>query len=127
MIKLNHYLRELGINEDSFPFNEPEDPRYSPDEEGFVPAEFFSLDYSLALYIYSHLRYFKDNCLVGYPGCMTFEEWSDTLDKMIKAFELIIKDDDQYPLWDKQSSKRRARQINHGLKLFAKYFRHLWY
>ncbi len=78
MVQLNKYLRELGIDEKSCWLfkkeNKENDDRYNPDEEGFVDAEFFSLDYSLSLYIYSHLCYFRDYCLCSHPGYMTFEE-----------------------------------------------------
>lgn len=57
---------------------------------------------------------------------MTFEEWKETLDHMIEGFKLLIQEDDNYP-WDKTDSKRRQRKINRGLRLFAKYFQHLWY
>ena len=57
---------------------------------------------------------------------MTFEEWKKTLDQMIEGFKLLIKEDDNYP-WDRTDSKRRQRKINRGLRLFAKYYQHLWY
>lgn len=38
MIKLNRYLRELGIDEKYWLFSEKEDGRYLEDEEGFKPA-----------------------------------------------------------------------------------------
>ena len=126
MIKLNRYLRELGIDENYWLFSNQEDGRYREDEEGFKPAEFFELDTSFSLYIYSHLCYFRDNCLYGHPGSMTFEEWKKTLDQMIEGFKLLIKEDDNYP-WDRTDSKRRQRKINRGLRLFAKYYQHLWY
>lgn len=124
MIKLNKYLQELGIDENYWLFNKEnnEDPRYEEDEEGFKDAEFFSLDISLSLYIYSHLCYFRDHCLVGMPVGMEFEEWKSIIDKMIEAFKLIIISDT-----DALESKKRNHKINRGLKLFAKYFRDLWY
>lgn len=134
MVNYNHYLKELGIKETDYPFNKEdvvEPSRYLPDEEGFVPAEFFSLDYSMALYIYSHLCYFRDNCLVGYPAGMTFEKWENILDTMIEAFKLIIvKDDKETKLYDeafKEYSKRKQRKIRQGLRYFGKYFYCLWY
>lgn len=129
MIKLNRYLRELGIDEKYWLFDKEnqDDSRYVEDEEGFKPAEFFGLDTSFALYIYSHLCYFRDNCLVGMPAGMEFEEWKHIIDQMIEGFKLIIKEDEPIEPWDKVGSKRRQRKINRGLKLFATYFRHLWY
>ena len=77
-LKLNKYLKELGLNEKNcYLFNKDNiesDDRYKPDEDGFIDAEHFSLDYSLSLYIYSQLCYFRDNCLIGYPNGLTFEQ-----------------------------------------------------
>ncbi len=66
-LNYNHYLKELGIEETDFPFAHNNDCRYQIDKEGFRSSDFFSLDYALACYIYSHLCYFRDNCLYGYP------------------------------------------------------------
>ena len=126
MIKLNRYLRELGIDEKFWLYEDNDDPRYKEDEEGFKPAEFFGLDLTLSMYIYSHLCYFRDNCLVGHPASMTFEEWKDILDKMIEAFKLLIEDDNINP-WDEVGSKRRQHKIKRGLKLFIQYYSALWY
>lgn len=98
MLQLNRYLRELGIDEKNWLFNKENkenDDRYNPDKEGFVDAEFFNLDYSLSLYIYSHLCYFRDNCLNGHPSFMTFEQWKSIIDKMIEAFKLQITTDNE--------------------------------
>ena len=120
-MKFNHYYKELGLKETDFPFVNEDDilDRNLEDEEGFSGTEFFSLDYSLAIYIYGRLRYFQDNCLIGYPMGMTFEQWSNILNKMIKAFKLYITVD--------TPSKNQKKQINFGMKLFIKYFSHLWY
>ena len=74
MLQLNKYLRELGIDENYWLFKDKEDDRYKPDEDGFVNAETFNLDATLSMIIYSYLCYFRDNCLVGSPGDMTFEK-----------------------------------------------------
>lgn len=125
MIQLNRYLRELGIDEKNWLFNKENkenDNRYNPDKEGFVDAEFFNLDYSLSLYIYSHLCYFRDNCLNGHPSSMTFEQWKSIIDKMIEAFKLQITTDNEWNV-----SKNKRKKINYGMKLFIKYYNHLWY
>ena len=126
MLKYNHYLKELGIKETDYPFGDEDekeiDPRYEEDEEGFTSSEFWSLDFTLACYVYSHLCYFRDNCLVGYPAYMTFEQWQAIINKMIKAFELYIKPDNEII-----PSKNKQKQMNYGMKLFIKYFGHLWY
>ena len=120
MLKYNKYLKELGIKETDYPFAIVEgDSRYVEDEDGFRNCEFFSLDYSLSLYIYSQLCYFRDNCLYGVPCDFEPEEWEATIGKMIEAFKLIITQDN--------CSKNKQKKIRYGLRLFAKYFKHLWF
>ena len=123
MLKLNKYLREIGIDENSYPFNEKErqsDCRYKEDKDGFVPAEFWNLDTTFAMYIYSHLCYFRDNYNYGHPGNLSEEQWNNILNKMINGFKLLITNETDV-------SKTRRKKIDYGLRLFAKYFSALWY
>ena len=132
-MKYTHYYKELGLEPTDFPFEGYEDicDRNIPDEEGFSGIEFFSLDFSLAVYIYGRLRYFQDNCLYGHPSYMTEEQWKDILSKMIKAFKLYCAHEDRNTIISEQErkarSKNRQKQINYGMRLFIKYFSHLWY
>lgn len=121
MLQLNKYLKELGIDENYWLFRDKQlnDNRYKPDEDGFIPAEFWNLDSTLAMYIYSHLCYFRDNCNVGHPGNMSEEKWNKILDDMIIAFKLLIeKDETDYHSIE---SKNRQKKIKYGLRLFIKY------
>lgn len=127
MLQLNKYLKELGIDENYWLFRDKQlnDNRYKPDEDGFIPAEFWNLDSTLAMYIYSHLCYFRDNCNVGHPGNMSEEKWNKILDDMIIAFKLLIeKDETDYHSIE---SKNRQKKIRYGLRLFIKYLYDLWY
>lgn len=136
-MKYNHYLKEIGINENEYPFPDSydmDDPRYQEDEEGFINANFWSLDFTFACYIYSHLCYYRDYCLVAHPAFLTPEKWKDILNKMIKGFRLYITERDNYKetygMTDKERaklSKNRQKQINYGFRLFMKYFGCLWY
>lgn len=127
MLQLNKYLKELGIDENYWLFRDKQlnDNRYKPDEDGFIPAEFWNLDSTLAMYIYSHLCYFRDNCNVGHPGNMSEEKWNKILDDMIIAFKLLIEKDgtDYHSI----ESKNRQKKIRYGLRLFIKYLYDLWY
>ena len=127
MLQLNKYLKELGTDENYWLFRDKQlnDNRYKPDEDGFIPAEFWNLDSTLAMYIYSHLCYFRDNCNVGHPGNMSEEKWNKILDDMIIAFKLLIeKDETDYHSIE---SKNRQKKIRYGLRLFIKYLYDLWY
>jgi hypothetical protein len=115
MAQYNHYMEELDIKETDYPFNAKE-----LDKNGeFMIEDFFDLNYTLACIIYSHLRYFKDNCMIAHPTYMTYEEWCKIIDKMINAFKIYIQKD--------FSSKNKVKQMRYGIKLFAKYFYELWY
>ena len=127
MLQLNKYLKELGIDENYWLFRDKQlnNNRYKPDEDGFISAEFWNLDSTLAMYIYSHLCYFRDNCNVGHPGNMSEEKWNKILDDMITAFKLLIeKDETDYHSIE---SKNRQKKIRYGLRLFIKYLYDLWY
>lgn len=127
MLQLNKYLKELGIDENYWLFRDKQlnDNRYKPDEDGFIPAEFWNLDSTLAMYIYSHLCYFRDNCNVGHPGNMSEEKWNKILDDMIIAFKLLIEKDETG--YHSIESKNRQKKIRYGLRLFIKYLYDLWY
>ena len=134
ILKPNKYLRELGIDENYWLFNKDnqDDSRYVPDEDGFVDAEHFSLDTTLSLYIYSQLCYFRDYPMTcGTPCGMTHEQWEEIVNSMITAFKLmIVEDNESWTLTDKERkyrSKNRNKKINHGLRMFIKYYHNLWY
>ena len=136
ILKPNKYLKELGIDENYWLFSKSNqgDPRYVPNEEGFVDAEHFNLDTSLSLYIYSQLCYFRDYPMTcGTPMGMTHEQWENTVDAMIEAFKLLIIEEDYSDRWNmtdkqwKQQSKNKRKKINYGLRMFIKYYGNLWY
>lgn len=128
MLKPNKYLKEIGIDENFWLFKDAKsgDDRYKPDEDGFVNAEFWNLDSTFAMYIYSHLCYFKEHCNVGHPGNMTWKQWNKCLDDMITAFRLLV-EEDKITDYKSMQSKNREKRINYGLRLFAKHMRSLWY
>lgn len=135
ILKLNKYLKELGIDEHYWLFDKSNqfDSRYVPDEDGFVEAEHFSLDTTLSLYIYSQLCYFRDypmTCVTPYG--MTHEKWEKIVNSMIEAFRLMIVEDKECngSMSKKEQyyhSKNRMKKINYGLRMFIKYYHNLWY
>jgi len=131
MLKPNKYLKELGIDEKYWLFKEAKsgDERYQENEDGFVPAEMWNLDGTFAMYIYSHLCYFRDHCNIGHPGGMSSEQWNKCLDDMIAAFKLLVQEDEieDYEDYKSKQSKNKEKKIKYGLRLFAKHMRSLWY
>lgn len=134
-IKINKYLRDIGINEENYwILNEKSgDPRYEEDEDGFIEAETWELNTTLAMMNYSYLCYFREHCLHSYPIGLTFEKWQEYIDKMIEAFKLIIVEGNNLDTKElgaeefRIQSKRRNKKINFGLRLYAKYFNNLWW
>lgn len=62
MIKYNKYLEEIGIEENHYLFGNS-DPRTQDKEEfGFSSAEFWNLDHTFDILIYSRLCYFREYC-----------------------------------------------------------------
>lgn len=144
-MKNNKYLKELGLKWYDLPGNynkkleENErlcdtpaaDIRNKEDKEGFCGYEFFSLDYSLALYIYPRLCFFRDHiATIGTPGCFSSitdtnktegsNLWQEIVGKMCEAFKLII-------TGEAEENGIAAYKVREGLHLFAEYYSNLWY
>ena len=101
---------------------------------GFDDSELWSLDYTVSKFVLPRLKEFRKD-LMGTPAQflpdkwpITDEEekaaikaWEDTIDKMIHAFELHLKDGEgellELPQYD---------EIDEGMALFAKYYMNLW-
>ena len=121
--------------------------------------DIWNVDYTLACVIHPDLLKYREN-LTGYPelwedGMITshnydrqlhfdiFDEkverdylikkWKDTVDKMCRAFGMIVEKDTWEDTWlDKSYHESKIREteyyeaIDEGLALFAKYYHILW-
>jgi len=85
--------------------------------------ETWNLDYTITKFILPRLKLFK-KLNNGYPAHLTEEQWSEILDKMIKALENIIKDSEPIPVFLTDEEETETKE---GLKLFGEYFRALWW
>lgn len=102
---------------------------------GWDDSDLWSLDYTLAKWIVPRLERFKEvragvPYIEGFEVCGTHAqynaaelEWVRILDKMIRAFKLIIDDNDR----DELVSNEEWQEVSEGLELFSKYFRNLWW
>lgn len=118
------------------------DKRNKIDKTGFCVYEFYSLDYSLALYIYPRLCEFREKyAKYGTPSCFCFDEegkqykddtghekWLKELDKMILGFRFIIQEPEcpkgvEY----KEHNEYISKTIEEGLNSFATYYCCLWW
>ena len=134
----------------------PEDERYEKyfkqlKTRGFSDEETWGLNNVIAEFVLPRLKRFRE-LNNGYPNGFTAKTWYQTLDKMIFAFDSILREDEYqtgcYPkdydynfttdengviIWkDKRKpnytlyNKMRVKRAE-GLKLFAEYFEDLWW
>jgi len=95
------------------------------------PYDIWNADDTLALVIYPVLVKYRNN-LTGYPCNMDGvdakfiiddkKKWEHILDEMIYSFEMIINEDESPDL---RTEIEEAR-VQNGLRLFGKYYTHLW-
>lgn len=102
------------------------------------PRDTWNLDTKIAEFVLPRLKLFKD-MENGYPGhgeMDTPEKWNEAFDKMINAFELLVKSGEYYGVWDyprqtylevKPLLEQKQKEVDEGLQLFAKWFQSLWW
>jgi hypothetical protein len=93
---------------------------------GWDDSVTWDLSSFISKYVLSRLRRFKQ-LNIGYPPNLTAERWDAKLDKMIEAFELHTTHWEWYSNVPVEERDKRMRKIEQGLKLFAKYYWHLWW
>lgn len=90
-------------------------------ENGFDESETWSLDSTIARFIYPRLKcFYNDGDIFSHPGNLSSEEWEQIVEKMVKAFELIV------TVEDLKRTKEENAIIDEGLDLFKEYFFDLW-
>lgn len=89
-------------------------------ERGFDSSELWSLDGTIARFIYPRLKAFLENVKEepSYPTHMTFDEWVGILEKMVNGFELMAS--------DRIKTKDEEDLEEETLKLFCEHFFNLW-
>jgi len=113
---------------------------------GCSERDLWALDYTTSKWILKRLKALRsvtieDHC--GYPGefydfeddffltqdekdAIGLKKWQDILDKIIRAFELLIEENSSQRVWDTLDyNKEKDRQYEEGMELFVKYFRWL--
>lgn len=113
-----------GIENVNFSLISPSDERWDEYkaqrlERGFDDSELWSLDMTIAKFIYPRLKAFAEHC-GSTPSTLKDEEWNIILDDMLKAFEIII-NPEKFP-WSDEDNKIIVK----GLDLFRSYFFALW-
>lgn len=148
-MKINKYLKKLGLKQYDMPgyYNEDlenhphlcdvpgADIRNKEDNEGFCDYEFFNLEHTLDLIIYSKLCYFREHCAdFGTPSCfsswhtqtekqreMSHKAWLKTLDEIIEGFRISIVG------FTEGQEGIEALKIQKARHLLAEFWSCLWY
>lgn len=114
------------------PYIEKTDKRYSQytkqlQERGFCDSETWGLDSTICEFILPRLIRFKE-VNKGFPCELTPEKWGEIIDEMIFAFDWSLNwEDDKYEDLTDKERKFNWKRYEEGMKLFAKYFRNLWW
>jgi hypothetical protein len=89
----------------------------------FKDSEVSDLDITLANYILPRLKRFKVLNDMYPPSIGSFEEWNNTIDKMIWSFEQIT-----YGGWSYEYKRDHVlkQRFELGMSLFAMHFVDLW-
>ena len=101
---------------------------------GYSDIDVWNLDTYLAKVIIKPLKAFRKLDKHGFPASPgrkmdinSTDDWNNTLDQMIEAFQIILDDEtDLYLGYTSDEIRERDKSVNRGLKLFSKYFRNLW-
>lgn len=88
---------------------------------GWDDSATWSLDHSLAKEILPRLRRFQE-IKAAHPSEMSSEEWSSIIQQMIDSFEFYASGQQ----WEFPSEKR-LKEVERGMKLFARYYGNLWW
>lgn len=141
MLVFNKYLKELGLKENSFPFDE-KDERYKLSKKyGVVEAQTWSLYNTIILELYTYLRFFQDECPKGIPGPFINDrkadsglgEWRKTLQQMIDGLRAYIEIDNlnssDFPSYEEYDRvvELKYKQFKKSWKLIGKYLDCLWW
>ena len=87
---------------------------------GFDSREVWNLDSAIIRFTLPRLKHFRK--VIGtHPSDISFKQWQNRLDKMIKAME-IWENTEGFP-YDKGTMEKEWKQ---GMALFHKYFFALW-
>ena len=137
--KLPQCLRKLGLTSKDIFFDDELSDEFIHDKRrlrwnrmkkryGFDDRELWDLDFTLAVYIYPRLKYFREHYANDFHPCdvADSEEWKNILDTMLFAFEDTLKKDSRDSL-EVDDYKAYNDKIAEGLMLFGKYFQSLWW
>lgn len=90
--------------------------------------ELWGLDVTLAKYILPRLEKFKKVNVNSHPiDFKNIDEWHKVIDKMIYAFEFVLKNNTgELDTYSKEYKLECFDKYKEGMKLFSEYFMDLW-
>lgn len=102
--------------------------------KGYNDPDLWNLDHCFVKMILPRLKSFKRMKRNGYPATATGtypeiscpEDWERILDAMIKGFESFLIECDSDCVFTTEKYMQLQKEIDHGLKLFGKFFQYLW-
>jgi hypothetical protein len=91
---------------------------------GWDDSETWDMDVTLSKLITPRLkRYIEIASDFSHPGCVeNCDKWTEILNKMVLAFELCADENRSFLM-----SPEDEQVVEEGLKLFAEYYRGLWW
>jgi hypothetical protein len=95
-------------------------------ERGFDDSETWALDSTIVDFILPRLTRFRDLTIAFPAGFNSLQEWKETLDCMIMAFQLIHADRNGECI-SYNNYAEDAEIVDYGLDLFRKWFFALWW
>ena len=102
---------------------EPQDDGSFDIDVEIHPWDTWALDHTLALIIIPALEQLRDGSQSYPQDFEEFEEWTDTINKMINAFENVVGDDNgDIDYW----TDKRWGDTKEGFALFGKHYTDLW-
>ena len=87
---------------------------------GFSDRITWNLDKEMAKFVLPRLKRYKE-ITPCHPSKLTEEEWNEKLDKMIRAFELILRD------YEHELTKEEFFEVQDGMLQFGWWYQHLWW
>ena len=92
-------------------------------KESFDDNELTFLNITIAKFVLPRLQEFK-YFHKSHPSNLSLNEWFEIIDKMIKAFELVIEKEDN--ILNVKQAIQDDNGIQIGLQLFIKHYADLW-
>lgn len=91
---------------------------------GWDDGDTFSLDHTAAIWMLPRLQRFRE-LTCAHPSYMTYEEWLETLDKMIYSLEVVS---NPKKMWAGGIDWREdGESVQEGLELLGKHWLDLWW